>query len=285
MPPDFIGIGAQKAATSWIYACLYEHPQICAPIKELNFFNQTENWEKGPTWYEKNWEGQCQSSQCKGEFGTGYLASPIAPQRIASLYPSVKLIVCLRHPVDRAISNYINDIKAGRLRAGTPFTEAIKSHPEYLRQGYYQQQLENYFKFFPIHHFHICLYEDIALNPALFMSKIYTFLEVDPGFKSSFLDKKINTAGIPNQIWLEKWSNKLAATLQRNSLGRMIWWHIKKSGLPSFIRKQNHSIISNEKIITQAEYQSLFTKFEQDIQYLKKLIKRKDLPWYGFIKR
>ena len=25
---DFIGVGAQKAGTSWIYACLYDHPEL-----------------------------------------------------------------------------------------------------------------------------------------------------------------------------------------------------------------------------------------------------------------
>jgi len=38
--PDFIVIGAQRSGTSWIYACLYEHPEIWAPLKEINFFSR-----------------------------------------------------------------------------------------------------------------------------------------------------------------------------------------------------------------------------------------------------
>jgi len=49
--PDFIGLGAQKAGTSWIYACLFEHPQICIPKKEIHFFSRERNWPKGYGWY------------------------------------------------------------------------------------------------------------------------------------------------------------------------------------------------------------------------------------------
>ena len=39
MFPDFIGIGAQKAGTTWLYENLQVHPQIYMPRKELQYFN------------------------------------------------------------------------------------------------------------------------------------------------------------------------------------------------------------------------------------------------------
>jgi hypothetical protein len=36
--PDFIGIGVQRSGTSWMYASVYDHPQICMPRKETNLF-------------------------------------------------------------------------------------------------------------------------------------------------------------------------------------------------------------------------------------------------------
>lgn len=39
--PDFLIIGAQKSATSWLYSVLREHPHIwMPPVKELSFFNR-----------------------------------------------------------------------------------------------------------------------------------------------------------------------------------------------------------------------------------------------------
>ncbi len=40
MFPDFLGIGAQKAGTTWLYANLKKHPDLwLPPIKELHYFN------------------------------------------------------------------------------------------------------------------------------------------------------------------------------------------------------------------------------------------------------
>lgn len=41
--PDFIGIGAQKAGTTWLYYALAEHPDLwLPPLKELHYFNHAE---------------------------------------------------------------------------------------------------------------------------------------------------------------------------------------------------------------------------------------------------
>jgi hypothetical protein len=51
--PSFLCIGAQKAATSWLYVTLQEHPEIwMPPIKELHFFDhlyvpENRNWTQG----------------------------------------------------------------------------------------------------------------------------------------------------------------------------------------------------------------------------------------------
>jgi hypothetical protein len=38
--PDFIGLGAMRAGSTWLFELLYRHPQIwMAPIKELHYFD------------------------------------------------------------------------------------------------------------------------------------------------------------------------------------------------------------------------------------------------------
>ena len=42
---DFIGIGAQKAGTSWLHTMLKEHPDIdLLPIKELHYFDRSKDY-------------------------------------------------------------------------------------------------------------------------------------------------------------------------------------------------------------------------------------------------
>ena len=129
--PDFIGIGAEKAGTSWIYYCLHQHPSIDTRIKETYFFNMGSNWSKGFEWYESFFK-HCHPTAKTGEFSPGYLTDPVAPEKIYKKHPNTKLIVSLRNPVDRAFSAYIFNIKRGKLRPTIPFNTAIKQDPEYL---------------------------------------------------------------------------------------------------------------------------------------------------------
>ena len=41
--PDFLGIGAQKAGTTWLYRNLRDHPQVWMPKKEVHYFDQKIN--------------------------------------------------------------------------------------------------------------------------------------------------------------------------------------------------------------------------------------------------
>lgn len=46
--PDFLGIGAQKAATSWLHTALRGHPDLWLPArKEIHFFNATDDGRAG----------------------------------------------------------------------------------------------------------------------------------------------------------------------------------------------------------------------------------------------
>ena len=49
-----------------------------------------------------------------------YFGQPECPQRIAQELPGAKLIVKLRNPVDRALSQYFHDIRSGRLVYADP---------------------------------------------------------------------------------------------------------------------------------------------------------------------
>ena len=108
--PDFIGIGAMKAGTTWLYQCLSEHPEIPLPDKELNFFGDQDTWSMGFDWYEKQLES---NKNVTGEFSVFYLVHPYVIPRIYNRYPATKLIVCLRNPIDRSFSHYLHDVRYG----------------------------------------------------------------------------------------------------------------------------------------------------------------------------
>ncbi len=86
---DFIGIGAAKSGTTWLFHCLGQHPQIClSEPKEINYFNQrgsfrnfNKNHTKPFSWYINHFR-HCQANKIKGEFSPIYLYDEIAPSRI-----------------------------------------------------------------------------------------------------------------------------------------------------------------------------------------------------------
>lgn len=234
---DFIGLGAQKAGTSWVYACLYEHPEIHAPIKEIHFFSR-KRFEKGEDWYEAHFSKR-EKGQKTGEFSTSYLYSKEAPERIAKMYPEAKLIAILRNPVKRAHSHYYNMLKAGHIPKSTTFSEFEAKDKSVLEQGLYTKQLYRYLQYFSKKQLLILIYEDIEKDPKAFIKKIYEHLELnDTDFVPTMLYDKVNIARIPTWIGLERWMHKVAEFMRRIHLDKAVWV-IRKSGIPDYIRNVN----------------------------------------------
>ena len=276
---DFIGLGAQKAGTSWIYACLYEHPEICMPFKEINFFSRERNWKKGLDWYKDRFK-TCPKHKLKGEFSTSYLDSEIAAKRIYKYFPDVKLIACLRNPIDRAFSNYKHDIKMGNISENTSFDEAIKKHKEYIKRGFYNQQLEQYLKLFPRDQILILIYEDIEKNPLKFIQKIYNFLNVDSSFVPFMLEKKVDVSRTPKLIFLDKIIRRIANFLRKIGLHKLVWL-VKKTGAPEAIRRINTEKKKEIKLDKKTR-EKLKKIFKEDTEKLSKMLGR-DLTseWLG----
>ena len=237
MRPHFIGLGAQRAGTSWIYACLYEHPQVYIPVKEIHFFSRDRNYRRGVGWYEGHFR-RCPPGKVAGEFSTTYLASEEAPGRIREYHPGVKLIASLRDPLERALSNYRNDVMGGVVRPGTPFEEALKEHPEYIAQGLYSQQLQRYLDLFPRSQLLVLIYEDALRDPAAFIRQVYAFLGVDSDFRPSMLGRRINTGRVPRWVALEVGLDLLAQALRTRGMHRLVWL-LRRWGVGPLLRRLN----------------------------------------------
>ena len=197
---DFIGIGAEKSATTWIAQCLQEHPKICVSIpKEVNFFNKSYwflrphkewNYPKGIRWYKKHFK-HCKDDQVKGEFSVHYMFDSDTAKLIKETFPKVRIICSLRNPIERAHSKYQSTVgKYGRIFKS--FEEAIKKEPEFIERGYYFKQLKPYYELFPRENILVLIYEDIQRNPVKFIQKIYRFLGVDDSFIPPSATKRIN---------------------------------------------------------------------------------------------
>ena len=106
--PDFLGIGTQKGGTTYLHGLLQEHPQVfLAHPKELHYFSLHHGRHVG--WYADHFADASTGQRC-GEVTPYYLFHPLAAERIHAAIPNVKLVVLLRDPVERALSQYFHSL-------------------------------------------------------------------------------------------------------------------------------------------------------------------------------
>lgn len=117
--PDFYIVGAPKCGTTSLYDWLGTHPSVCAPHKEPCFFSQDIFPTRHLLTHFPSLEAYCRIFELRGEQKISgeatpkYLYSDQALSEIARLRPDAKIIVCLRDPVDLAISLHSQKLKEG----------------------------------------------------------------------------------------------------------------------------------------------------------------------------
>ncbi len=124
--PDYLILGGIRCGTTSLYNYLIQHPLVAPALrKEMHYFNTKGNHSRGSLWYRASFSrnsalrrqaraaGNGMTRALTGEGTPSYLMDPEALSRIARLVPNVKLIVLLRHPVDRAYSNYFRAVSKG----------------------------------------------------------------------------------------------------------------------------------------------------------------------------
>ena len=197
---DFIGIGASKSGTTWLTDCLFEHPEVSfSEPKEVRYFNETVSFarkyvnkdhNKPFSWYKKHFL-HCKKDNLIGEFSPHYLYDEKAPALIKQHFPDVKLIVCLRNPMDRAYSEY-GMHRYYTLAEKRSFEDALEEEAEYIGKGLYFEQLQRVLQYFPKDRMHVILFDDIVADPESVLKKLLYFLGVDSSLAPELIQQKSN---------------------------------------------------------------------------------------------
>ncbi len=215
---DFIGIGAPKCGTTWLSAQLEAHPQIgFAPDKEVYYFADTimrrvagqemRAFERGETWYHEQFPPVVPPVISRGEFCPAYLYSEQAAERIASYKPDVKLLLCLRPPVEMIYSWYWYNRNA--VVGSLPDTFAEMMQNQFLRElGCFAQHLKPYLNRFPASNFLVVQFEAIRKDPDSVRKGVYEFLGVTSDFEPH-LERGKNEARAPRFAALQSVAQKI----------------------------------------------------------------------------
>ncbi len=197
MLPNVVIIGAQKSASSFLQACLSDHPDVYFPEQEIPFFESPDYEQSTLAQLEQLFAGR--REKCLGIKRPSYIGKPEVPARIARHLPDAKLIAVLRNPVDRAISAYFHNINYGfvppldlttgmeRLLHDPSYASAYPRAPEIIEFGYYHKYLRQYGRYLKDGRLLVFFHEDIVADPLASVQRAYRFLAVSEDFVPSSL--------------------------------------------------------------------------------------------------
>ena len=178
--PNFLGIGAQKAGTTWLYENLKQHPEIyLTKQKELHYFDKKLNDSLFS--YSRHFINGL--GKVKGEITPAYSILPVEKIcLIKRIMPRVKLILLLRNPIERAWSHAIMDLVArpNRPYEQVPKEEFIKHfNADYaIKRGDYSTILDNWLSVFSRKQLYLGLFTDIVKSPQQLLMEIFGHLDV-----------------------------------------------------------------------------------------------------------
>jgi len=199
----FVIGGVQKAGTTALASFLGTHPGVALPErKEAHVFD-----DPG---FDEAWDAEAVDRRFAPHFpsgwGEGVLHGDATPiyllhrrfvERIRTYNPAMRWIVLLRHPVERALSQY--HMERGRGDEHLPLWLALLSEPWRLRgrlddfawdsplrhhsyrlRGDYVAQLEVLHGAFPREQVLLLRNEELARDPATTLARVHRFLGLDP---------------------------------------------------------------------------------------------------------
>jgi len=193
---NFLGIGAQKCGTTWLYKMLQEHPDIIFPAgKEMYFWN-AEDYQQRIEWYQDVFKNH---DQVSGEITPGYaLLSDNRIAKIAQLYPELRLIYIIRNPIDRAWSSALMALKRAEMHIDEASDQWFIDHFQSqgsLQRGDYGHCIKAWRAHYAKEQLLILNYKEIALQPRALLRRCCTHLNVSQlpfdHIAHSLLTKKI----------------------------------------------------------------------------------------------
>jgi hypothetical protein len=216
--PDYLIVGTQRGGTTSLQNALTAHPNITSARlqKGVHFFDTA--YHRGTDWYRLQFptgvharkvERRTGAPLCVGEASPYYMFHPLAPERIQHDLPSIKLIVVLRDPVERAISHYKHEVRRGNEELS--IDAALDAEParldgeeqriidlqpgynsfahqtfSYTARGRYVEQVGNLITRFGRDRLLVMASEHVFAHPETALRRVYEFLDVPISMPDEF---------------------------------------------------------------------------------------------------
>lgn len=267
---DFVGIGPQRTASSWLHQVLLHHPKVAFPagVKETMFFDQ--RYAKGLGWYAAHF-AHAATDQLRAEIAPTYFDDDAARERLRGLYPDLKIIINVRNPVERAFSLFRHHVAKGRV--APDFERAIETMPRIITSGRYAAHCPLWEQAFGASNVLYIVQEDASARPEEVLERVCRFLDL-PVIPLPAVGREVFGAGtVPRFRVLALAASSAATALRSLRLHRIAEWG-KRIGLTRVYRGGRR-----EQSMSAATRARLQRVFEPDIDWLERRLDRDFSAW------
>ena len=265
--PSFIGIGAQRAGSTWLHELLSAHTGVYMPTrrKEVHYFDRY--LSRGSGWYEAFFSGAT-PQQIAGEVTPDYLHTPGCAAAIADLLPDAKLVVILRNPVERAYSHYQKLVKDDNYHGS--FGDAVRAYPDLVERGFYAAQLGDYLRHFSKQQLCVLIYEDAVTHVEGTKEVLAAFFGLEvTGFSAASGEKVVHQSYVPRARAAYALAKSLARKLHAADLDGFVNLAKRLNLAGLFGRAAAQS--GAQQRMTQETRRALSETYETDIRTLEQL--------------
>ena len=182
--PHCIIIGIRKAGTRALINYLGIHPDIVTASKEIHFFDIDENYMQGLEYYRRllphSFPGQITIEKTPA-----YFSEAMVPDRVYRMNSSIRLLLIVREPVTRLISDYtqLREQRVKRNKTPIPFEIEVLDKDGEVDTAYKPVQTSMYYthmvrwmEFFEWEQIHIVDGDQLVIDPYSEVYKVETFL-------------------------------------------------------------------------------------------------------------
>ncbi|XP_053434071.1 heparan sulfate glucosamine 3-O-sulfotransferase 1 [Nycticebus coucang] len=190
--PQTIIIGVRKGGTRALLEMLSLHPGVAAAENEVHFFDWEEHYSQGLSWYLSQMPFSS-PRQLTVEKTPAYFTSPKVPERVHRMNPAVRLLLILRDPAERVLSDYTQVLyNHVQKRKPYPAIEQVllrggRLNADYkaLNRSLYHEHLRRWLRFFPLRRIHIVDGDRLIRDPFPEIQRVERFLKLSPQINAS----------------------------------------------------------------------------------------------------
>lgn len=190
--PHIIIIGVRKGGTRALIEMLSLHSSVAAAQNEVHFFDWESHFQRGLPWYLSQMP-YAFPEQVTVEKTPAYFTSSKVPKRIHQMNPNIKLLLILRDPTERVLSDY-TQVFYNRLQKHKRYQpiESVLVKDGEINLGYkalnrslYYVHMQNWLQHFPLESIHIVDGDELIRDPFPEMIKVERFLKLESQINAS----------------------------------------------------------------------------------------------------